>query len=57
MGFKERADKLIQRDDERYKEKPRDIRIDTNKLASHGIKFENTMDGIERAIKDFGLMF
>lgn len=57
MGFKEREDKLIQRDDERYKEKPRDIRIDTNKLASHGIKFENTMDGIERAIKDFGLMF
>lgn len=57
MGFGERVDKLIIRDDEKYKECPRDIRIDSRKLGSYGIKFGSTMDGIERAIKDFGLMF
>jgi dTDP-4-dehydrorhamnose reductase len=57
MSLEHRVQDLIVKDDERYKDNPRDLRIDNSKLKSFGIEFHDTMDAIERAAGEFGYKF
>ena len=47
---------VILEDKEKYKEKPRDLRISNEKLKSHGIDFSTTKEGINKALKEWGLL-
>ncbi|MCY6369874.1 SDR family oxidoreductase [Clostridium ganghwense] len=57
MGQEHRLDKLLQKDTEKYKEHPRDIRLNTEKATKAGLKFSNTEDAIKKCIRDYNLNF
>ena len=47
---------IILEDTEKYKEKPRDLRISNKKLKDQGIDFDTTKKGIDRVIKEWSLI-
>ncbi|MEW8955414.1 NAD(P)-dependent oxidoreductase [Clostridium sp.] len=47
---------MISEDKEKYKEKSRDLRISNKKLKDHGIDFSTTKEGIDKALKEWGLI-
>lgn len=53
IGLDHKADIYLEKDFEKYKELPRDLRINNNKLKSYGIAFPETKDGIKNCISDF----
>ncbi|GLC29102.1 SDR family oxidoreductase [Clostridium omnivorum] len=53
MGLGYKIDEIIIKDEDRYKDKPRDLRIDNSKFKSVGIEFMETSEAIEKCIKDF----
>ncbi|MFD3157851.1 SDR family oxidoreductase [Haloimpatiens sp. FM7330] len=55
MGLSERIDELLFKDSEKYKENPRDIRLNTDKLKQYGIEFKDTNEGIKQCITDYKL--
>lgn len=55
MGIENRIDSLLEMDNEKYKETPRDVRISTNKIKNKGIEFLNTEEGIIKCISDYSL--
>jgi dTDP-4-dehydrorhamnose reductase len=57
MGLGSRKDEIIEKDTEKYKENPRDLRISNSKLRDYGISFMTTEEGIKKAIKDFNFRF
>lgn len=57
MGLGEKANDIIEKDTERYKVSPRDLRITNEKLSNMGIEFLTTEEGIRKCIKDFGFKF
>ncbi|MCY6355529.1 hypothetical protein [Clostridium sp. ZS2-4] len=42
---------------EKYKEHPRDIRLNTEKAAKAGLNFSNTEAAIKKCIKDYNFNF
>ena len=54
MGLENKKELLI-KDDERFKEYHRDLRIYSKKLFSAGIKFTTTEEALNNSIKDFHL--
>jgi dTDP-4-dehydrorhamnose reductase len=57
MGLKYRQEEIINKDMERYKDVPRDIRISNQKLRSYGIEFMDTEEAVKKCINDFGVRF
>lgn len=55
LGLSNKIGELIQRDDEKYKDHPRDVRLSTGKIRNLGIDFLNTEDGIRECIRDYNL--
>lgn len=55
MGLGHRLNELLEGDFEKNKDNPRDIRLDTEKLAKEGIVFGTTEEGIKRCLKEYGL--
>jgi dTDP-4-dehydrorhamnose reductase len=54
MGVPEnRIERIVIRDDERYKDRKRDLRLDYSKIASFGIDIDTSWGSIERAINEF----
>lgn len=51
LGYK--IDEIIIKDEDRYKDKPRDLRISNAKFKKAGIEFMETSEAIAKCIKDF----
>lgn len=48
-------DRLIEPDREKYHDKARDLRLDSGKIIAAGIPVSTTKDGIERALREYGI--
>lgn len=57
MGLGHRLDEVLEADTEKYKDNPRNVRLDTSKLEEHGIKFGTTAEGIKRCLGEFKIKF
>lgn len=57
MGLYNRLENLLIKDREKYKDNPRDIRLNTKKVQELGLKFSNTKDGLKKCIEDYNLNF
>lgn len=53
MGLSDRMKQVIQKDEEKFKEQARDLRITNRKLKDHGIFFKETKDALCQCINDF----
>ncbi len=53
LGLENRLDCLIKKDLEKYKNKPRDLRISNQKLKDQSIKFSLTKDAILKCLSEF----
>lgn len=53
MGLGYKIDEIIIKDEDRYKDHPRDLRIDNSKFKSFGIEFMETSEAIAKCLKDF----
>ncbi len=55
IGAGHRIPELLHPDTDKYKDKPRDVRLDVAKIMAHGFTFTETRDGLRRLVKEFGL--
>lgn len=54
MGISEkRIEEIVIRDNERYKDRKRDLRLDYSKIMALGIDIDTSLGSIERAINEF----
>ncbi|GAA0180225.1 dTDP-4-dehydrorhamnose reductase [Clostridium sediminicola] len=53
LGLEERISLLIEKDIEKYKDAPRDVRLDCNKISKLGFNFSESKDGITKCINEF----
>ena len=53
MGLQNRFSALVSKDEEKYSQQARDIRLCTSKAAELGIQFTPTMAAIEKCIKEY----
>lgn len=53
LGLSYRINDIIEKDEEKFKELPRDLRISNAKLKSFGIEFLDTEEAVSRCIKEF----
>ncbi|RKD29017.1 SDR family oxidoreductase [Thermohalobacter berrensis] len=54
MGISDkRIEKIIIKDEEKYKDKIRDLRLSYNKIKSFGININTSQDSIKRAMREF----
>ena len=56
LGLSYRVDDIIERDEEKFKDSPRDLRISNRKLRSFGVEFSSTEEGISQCVKEFGYL-
>ncbi len=52
LGYGDKLQYLLEADTEKYKENPRDIRLDTHKITKNGIVFSTTEEAIKRCIRE-----
>lgn len=55
MGLSTRIDEVLIKDEEKYKNLPRDVRLNTSKINKYDIVFPSTKDAITRCIKEYKL--
>lgn len=55
LRAEKRIPELLHADAEKYKDKPRDVRLDVAKITAQGFAFTETRQGLQRLIKEFGL--
>lgn len=55
MGFGDRVDDLVEPDTHKYAATPRDVRLDTSRIGSLGIEFEESREALSRALWEFSL--
>ena len=55
MGLENRIEELIIKDKEKYKDHPRDARLDTSLIQSEGIVFSDTPEAVNRCIREYHL--
>ncbi|MBU3092815.1 sugar nucleotide-binding protein [Clostridium sp. CF011] len=53
IGLNHKAGNYLEKDTEKYKEHPRDLRISNSKLKNYDIVMPKTEDGIKKCLKDF----
>lgn len=56
LGLQHRIDEILVKDTDKYPSGMKDLRMDTSKLAQHGVALPSTEQGIERCLKEFGYM-
>ncbi|WP_238884163.1 sugar nucleotide-binding protein [Clostridium sp. YIM B02551] len=56
MGLENRIDEVLVEDVEKYKDAPRDVRLDTSKAKENGLVFSTTIEGINQCLKDYSLI-
>jgi dTDP-4-dehydrorhamnose reductase len=55
IGGGHRIDELLEKDADRYKGAPRDVRLDTSKIEGYGFVFSETREGLAKLVREFGL--
>jgi dTDP-4-dehydrorhamnose reductase len=55
LGLGSRVDELVEPDTNKYRNGPRDVRLDTSAIADLGIRFEESTEALSRALSEFGL--
>ncbi|NOY07667.1 MAG: NAD(P)-dependent oxidoreductase [Spirochaetes bacterium] len=55
LGLEERTGELLIEDTEKYKDNPRDVRLNTEKLKKHGIIFKDSAVSLKECIRDYSL--
>lgn len=53
LGLEHKISDILEKDTERFKDFPRDLRISNEKLKNVGIHFSETKDAVRKCIKDF----
>ncbi|PKM57950.1 MAG: NAD(P)-dependent oxidoreductase [Firmicutes bacterium HGW-Firmicutes-3] len=53
LGLNDRIHDLIEKDEAKFKEHPRDVRLDTDKIRSYGFDFSDTKVAIDKCIQEF----
>jgi len=57
MGLEHRINEVLIKDEDRYKDNPRDLRITNKKFRDNGVNFLTTEEGIRACIEDFKFNF
>lgn len=57
LGLSYRMSDIIEKDEDRFRDLPRDIRISNKKLKNLGIEFLSTEEAIKQCIDEFGMGF
>lgn len=52
LGYSNKLNELLEADFEKYKENPRDIRLNTDKAAKYGINFSTSKDAVKKCIRE-----
>lgn len=55
MGLENRISEVLVKDEEKYRNSPRDVRLNTGKARKNGLEFSTTKDGLTKCIKDYKL--
>jgi len=55
IGAGNRISELIQADVEKYKDRPRDVRLDASRISRYGFSFSETREGLRKIVREFGL--
>ena len=55
LGLKSRIPELIEKDEKKYAEAPRDARLDTSRIQAAGFTFSDTPDAIRKCIREYSL--
>lgn len=55
MGLESRIDEVLVKDEEKYKDLPRDVRLNTEKARENGLEFLTTKDGLVQCINHYKL--
>lgn len=55
MGLGDRVEELLEADEEKFREAPRDIRLDASRIAAEGIHFEESREALARCLREFAL--
>jgi dTDP-4-dehydrorhamnose reductase len=55
LGLGSRIGELVERDEEKYRVRPRDARLNTEKIKAHGFRFSDTPEAIRRCIQEYSL--
>ncbi|HEY8889972.1 MAG TPA: sugar nucleotide-binding protein [Clostridium sp.] len=53
IGLEYKIDELLEKDLEKYKDHPRDVRLCTDKIKSYGLEFSESKDGIKKCLEEF----
>lgn len=53
LGLEDRIESLIEKDEEKYKDQPRDVRLNTDKIRKYDFYFSDTTDSITNCLKEF----
>lgn len=57
MGLENRISEVLVKDEEKYKNSPRDVRLNTEKARKNGLEFLTTKEGLTKCINDYKLNF
>lgn len=57
MGLQHRIKDVVIKDSKKYKDLPRDVRLNTDKAENYGLKFSSTKEGLSKCIHDYKLKF
>jgi dTDP-4-dehydrorhamnose reductase len=55
LGLGERIDELVEKDEEKYRVRARDARLNTEKIRTHGFQFSDTPEAIRKCIQEYNL--
>jgi len=55
MGLGGRIEELVEKDEEKYRERARDARLNTEKIRKQGFHFSDTPEAIRRCIREYYL--
>lgn len=55
MGLGDRVAELVEKDEQKYRDKPRDARLNTEKIHSFGLEFSDTADAVRKCIREYNL--
>jgi len=53
VGLEYRIGELLEKDSEKYKDHPRDVRLCTDKIKSYGLEFSESKNGIKKCLEEF----
>ena len=55
LGLGRRIDELVEKDEEKYRERARDARLNTDKIREQGFRFSDTPKAIRRCLQEYSL--